>query len=346
MSAKNANNNAENAKNGKAAKSMTEHYTLGHKAVAVAMSTVMLGFGVPVNAPKDAAAKKSTEDSSAKKLESSAATDSSAAKSDSSSSSKASNADSSSAKEAAKAAEKTTADVALSLGNASIKCKGQTIAAPTTKVTVPTKSAFKFTVAADNGYTLTKVTLKVSGKESTLTADANGTYTVAAADVAAGASIKLATEKQVQAQPAASTTPIQDTEAEAPAASEQPAASGDASADNGQQGADASSGQESAEGNAGESGDQQGSEEAASDDDSDAQQSDSQPKSPMLRSCSSLATSLSACWPTPVLQSPVLRRSLRQTPLRLRTTVRVPRSSGTVAMAYSPNGRKAPITAH
>lgn len=82
MSAKNANNNAENAKNGKAAKSMTEHYTLGHKAVAVAMSTVMLGFGVPVNAPKDAyadsdsaaeqqadsdssAAKKSTEDSSA-----------------------------------------------------------------------------------------------------------------------------------------------------------------------------------------------------------------------------------------------------------------------------------------
>lgn len=236
MSAKNANNNAENAKNGKAAKSMTEHYTLGHKAVAVAMSTVMLGFGVPVNAPKDAyadsdsaaeqqadsdssAAKKSTEDSSAKKLESSAATDSSAAKSDSSSSSKASNADSSSAKEAAKAAEKTTADVALSLGNASIKCKGQTIAAPTTKVTVPTKSAFKFTVAADNGYTLTKVTLKVSGKESTLTADANGTYTVAAADVAAGASIKLATEKQVQAQPAASTTPIQDTEAEAPAAS-------------------------------------------------------------------------------------------------------------------------------
>lgn len=293
MSAKNANNNAENAKNGKAAKSMTEHYTLGHKAVAVAMSTVMLGFGVPVNAPKDAyadsdsaaeqqadsdssAAKKSTEDSSAKKLESSAATDSSAAKSDSSSSSKASNADSSSAKEAAKAAEKTTADVALSLGNASIKYKGQTIAAPTTKVTVPTKSAFKFTVAADNGYTLTKVTLKVSGKESTLTADANGTYTVAAADVAAGASIKLATEKQVQAQPAASTTPIQDTEAEAPAASEQPAASGDASADNGQQGADASSGQESAEGNAGESGDQQGSEEAASDDDSDAQQSDSQ----------------------------------------------------------------------
>ena len=54
MSAKNANNNAENAKNGKAAKSMTEHYTLGHKAVAVAMSTVMLGFGVPANAPKDA----------------------------------------------------------------------------------------------------------------------------------------------------------------------------------------------------------------------------------------------------------------------------------------------------
>lgn len=272
MSAKNANNNAENAKNGKAAKNMTEHYTLGHKAVAVAMSTVMLGFGVPVNAPKDAyadsdsaaeqqadsdssAAKKSTEDSSAKKLESSAATDSSAAKSDSSSSSKASNADSSSAKEAAKAAEKTTADVALSLGNASIKYKGQTIAAPTTKVTVPTKSAFKFTVAADNGYTLTKVTL--------------------ASPVTSRVAKKLpATMIPMRSSPIA------------------------------------------------------------------------RPKSPMLRSCSSLATSLSACWPTPVLQSPVPRRSLRQTPLRLRTTVRVPRSSGTVAMAYSPNGRKAPITAH
>lgn len=84
---------------------------------------------------------------------------------------------------------------------------------------MPTKNAFKFTVAADNGYTLTKVTVKVSGKESTLTADGNGVYTVAAADVATGASIKLVTEKQVQAQPAADTTPIEKTETQAPAAS-------------------------------------------------------------------------------------------------------------------------------
>ena len=297
MSAKNANNNAENAKNGKAAKSMTEHYTLGHKAVAVAMSTVMLGFGVPVNAPKDAyadsdaaaeqpadsdsTAKKSTEDSSAKKLESSAATDSSSAKSDSSST-KASSANSSSAKETAKAEQKTTADVALSLGNASIKYKGQTIAAPTTKVTVPTKNAFKFTVAADNGYTLTKVTVKVSGKESTLTADANGVYTVSAADVLTGASVKLVTEKQVQAQPAASTTPIQDTESDGSAAQQpasQPAASDGASAGEGQQDADASNGQEDAADNAGESGDQQSGEGASADDASDADESDSQAES-------------------------------------------------------------------
>ena len=289
MSAKNANNNAENAKNGKAAKSMTEHYTLGHKAVAVAMSTVMLGFGVPVNAPKDAyadtdaaaeqpsdqdsatSAKKSTEDTSAKKTESTKATDSSSASSSSSTATQnnSSKADSSSAKDAAKtdtkAETKTTADVKLSLGNASIKYQGQTIAAPTTKVTVPTKNAFKFTVAADNGYTLTKVTVKVSGKESTLTADGNGIYTVAAADVATGASIKLVTEKQVQAQPAADTTPIENTESQAPAASQPTAdqtASGDSSADAGQSASGDADNQVSAGEGAGESDDQQGSEEA------------------------------------------------------------------------------------
>ncbi len=280
MSAKNANNNAENAKNGKAAKSMTEHYTLGHKAVAVAMSTVMLGFGVPVNAPKDAyadtdaaAEQPSDQDSatSAKKTESTKATDSSSASSSSSTATQnnSSKADSSSAKDAAKtdtkAETKTTADVKLSLGNASIKYQGQTIAAPTTKVTVPTKNAFKFTVAADNGYTLTKVTVKVSGKESTLTADGNGIYTVAAADVATGASIKLVTEKQVQAQPAADTTPIENTESQAPAASQPTAdqtASGDSSADAGQSASGDADNQVSAGEGAGESDDQQGSEEA------------------------------------------------------------------------------------
>ena len=298
MSAKNANNNAENAKNGKAAKSMTEHYTLGHKAVAVAMSTVMLGFGVPVNAPKDAyadsdataeqpadsdaAAKKSTEDATSKKAES-ASTDSSAASSSASSESKsqASNVGSSSAKEAAKAEQKTTADVALSLGNASIKYQGQTIAAPTTKVTVPTKNAFKFTVAPDNGYALTKVTVKVSGKESTLTADANGVYTVSAADVLTGASVKLVTEKQVQAQPAASTTPIQDTEADSSAA-QQPATSDNGAADNEQQSSDESgnvNGQENAGDNASEFSDQQSGEGASGEDAPDADGSDSQVES-------------------------------------------------------------------
>lgn len=135
---------------------------------------------------------------------------------------------------------------------------------------MPTKNAFKFTVAADNGYTLTKVTVKVSGKESTLTADGNGVYTVAAADVATGASIKLVTEKQVQAQPAADTTPIEKTENQAPAAS-QPAAGqaagSDSSADagNNQSASGDAGNQESTAENAdesGESSDQQGSEEA------------------------------------------------------------------------------------
>lgn len=360
MSAKNANNNAENAKNGKAAKSMTEHYTLGHKAVAVAMSTVMLGFGVPVNAPKDAyadsdaaaeqpadsdsTAKKSTEDSSAKKLESSAATDSSSAKSDSSSS-KASSANSSSAKETAKAEQKTTADVALSLGNASIKYKGQTIAAPTTKVTVPTKNAFKFTVAADNGYTLTKVTVKVSGKESTLTADANGTYTVAAADVLAGASVKLVTEKQVQAQPAASTTPIQDTEADN-SADQQPAVSPLHLMAHLQAKASRTlmpptvrrmppitlaspAISRVVKGLPLTMPPMQTSPIA-------------KPKALTLRSCRLWAISSLACFPTLDLPFPVPRLSPRLTPSRLPTTVMVRPNSGMAAMVCSPRGKKAP----
>ncbi len=379
MSAKNANNNAENAKNGKAAKSMTEHYTLGHKAVAVAMSTVMLGFGVPVNAPKDAyadtdaaaeqqadsdsaSAKKSTEDTSAKKAESTKATDSSSASSGSSAAtqSNGSKTDSSSAKDAAKtdtkAETKTTADVKLSLGNASIKYQGQTIAAPTTKVTVPTKNAFKFTVAADNGYTLTKVTVKVSGKESTLTADGNGVYTVAAADVATGASIKLVTEKQVQAQPAADTTPIENTETQAPAAS-QPAAGqaagSDSSADagNNQSASGDAGNQESTAENAdesGESSDQQGSEEAngneASQDEAaaggqseEASESDAA-QLQMLGNefLSTLSDSNSA------ISGPHLLP--RRIPSRLLITVKARLNSGTAVTACSLLGRKAPIT--
>ena len=258
--------------NSKAAKSMTEHYTLGHKAVAVAMSTVMLGFGVPAASPADSyadtdAANEQPADGAAATTAGTseeASTGTAETAKNSGSSSASSKSESSSASAAAKEKEeaaKATASVSLSLGNASIKYQGQTIAAPTSKVTVPTKNDFKFTVSADNGYDLTKVVLKVSGKESTLTANGAGTYTVAAADVAAGASIKLVTQQQAQSAPAATVTPIQDTQATQEA--QQPAASDQAQ----QSGTEESANQGAQEGNADESGadEGQGNEDEAAD---------------------------------------------------------------------------------
>ena len=77
-----------------------------------------------------------------------------------------------------------TADIALTLNNASITYKGQVVAQPAQKVTAPTSDSFQFTVQPDNGCKLSKVTLTVGGTDRELKADANGLYTVDAADVA------------------------------------------------------------------------------------------------------------------------------------------------------------------
>ena len=87
-----------------------------------------------------------------------------------------------------------TADVELVLGNASITYMNQVVSAPAHKVTVPVNDDFKFTVSPDNGYSLTKAVLKVSGKENPISPDEQGVYTVFAADVAAGATVTLETE--------------------------------------------------------------------------------------------------------------------------------------------------------
>ena len=87
-----------------------------------------------------------------------------------------------------------TADVELVLGNASITYMNQVVSAPAHKVTVPVNDDFKFTVSPDNGYSLTKAVLKVSGKENPISPDEQGVYTVFAVDVAAGATVTLETE--------------------------------------------------------------------------------------------------------------------------------------------------------
>lgn len=103
-----------------------------------------------------------------------------------------------------------TADIALTLNNASITYKGQVVAQPAQKVTAPTSDNFEFTVQPDNGYKLSKVTLTVSGTDRELKADANGLYTVDAADVAQSPRITLETEQEKTAEPAKEATPIED----------------------------------------------------------------------------------------------------------------------------------------
>ena len=207
--------------------SMTQRYSLGHKALSVALSVVLMGFGWPAVSPSQVYAGDGVAaDDAAVQVEgaSSAAATSAADKAaDAAASSEASAASSAapaaseqpasttsqqqaapSASEPAQPAgtqqdesakeDADTADVELVLGNASITYMNQVVSAPAHKVTVPVKDDFKFTVSPDNGYSLTKAVLKVSGKENPISPDDQGVYTVSAADVAAGATVTLGTE--------------------------------------------------------------------------------------------------------------------------------------------------------
>ncbi len=237
-----------NNMNGKAAKSMTEHFSLGHKVVAVAMSAVMLGFGWPAVSPassfaegeaaqtqaaaseeatgsSDASA--STEKASqteAQKAESTS-TESSASNADkkddspasskaagdsSSASSDSSSAATDSSSSAASAESKATeADVALSLGNAYITYSKQDISLPATKVTVPIGKNFEFTATANEGYQLVAVYLTVNnGEKHQIDPNQSGVFTVAAADVVAGAAIELETKKLSESTASAQSTVI------------------------------------------------------------------------------------------------------------------------------------------
>ena len=207
--------------------SMTQRYSLGHKALSVALSVVLMGFGWPAVSPSQVyAGDGAAVDDAAAQVEgaSSAAATSAADKAaDTATSSAASVANSAapaaseqpasttsqqqaapSASEPAQPAatqqvesakeDADTADVELVLGNASITYMNQVVSAPAHKVTVPVNDDFKFTVSPDNGYSLTKAVLKVSGKENPISPDDQGVYTVSTADVAAGATVMLETE--------------------------------------------------------------------------------------------------------------------------------------------------------
>lgn len=207
--------------------SMTQRYSLGHKALSVALSVVLMGFGWPAVSPSQVyAGDGAAADDAAAQVEgaSSAAATSTADKAADAAASSAASAASSAAPAASEQPASTTsqqqaapsasvpaqpaatqrdesakedadtADVELVLGNASIAYMNQVVSAPAHKLTVPVNDDFKFTVSPDNGYSLTKAVLKVSGKESPISPDEQGVYTVSAADVAAGATVTLETE--------------------------------------------------------------------------------------------------------------------------------------------------------
>ena len=207
--------------------SMTQRYSLGHKALSVALSVVLMGFGWPAVSPsqvyagdgaavEDAAAQvegasSGAATSSADKAADTAASSAASATSSAAPAASEQPASTTSQQQAAPSASEPaqpaatqqdesakkdadTADVELVLGNASITYMNQVVSAPAHKVTVPVKDDFRFTVSPDNGYSLTKAVLKVSDKESPISSDDQGVYTVSAADVAAGATVTLETE--------------------------------------------------------------------------------------------------------------------------------------------------------
>ena len=229
--------------------SLADRYSVGHKAISVALSVVLLGFGWPAVNPsevyaEDAAVQTQVATSAQAETDAapatSASTDASAAQAatpatqaatdhaqsaapatsteaTTSSANNANNAASNATSNAATQAPAASApaatdaeqpssyDIALALNNASLKTvtanatDAQVVNPPASKLTVPVGKDFKFTVTAANGYKLDKVALTSAGVERALTADANGIYTIAAADLTTGMSLTLATSEDVKA---------------------------------------------------------------------------------------------------------------------------------------------------
>ena len=198
-------------KQGAKVESMADRYSLGHKAIAVAMSVVLMGFGFPAVNPSEIYAE-DAEVQAAEPVDSaneSQAADTGVASDDQADAgAQASDAQTPSeqSEAASGAAEQTQAaeqaqseyDIALELNNASIKKADGTqtlISLPATKVTVPANKDFEFTVVPDNGYELSEVLVNVNGEEAPITSDADGVYTVSSSAIAGGASIALSTTK-------------------------------------------------------------------------------------------------------------------------------------------------------
>lgn len=102
--------------------------------------------------------------------------------------------------EQAAAEAKTKVDVSLSLGSGSITVDGQTIKAPSSKVTVPIGKDFSFTASAGAASTLIAVNLTHGQESTSLSPDSKGVYTVSHDQLVEGVGIELKTEASASEQ--------------------------------------------------------------------------------------------------------------------------------------------------
>jgi pilin isopeptide linkage protein len=157
---------------------------MSHKALAVILTVSMVMSQTP-SGYAYAASKPATSTTT----QSAATTASTTTQSTTSSKSQSTSSSAAATSSAATTSQATTVDVALDLQNAYISVSGQTVAAPTTKVTVPAGKKLTFSAAADSGYEVSSVSMTADGETTKLSANADGTYSIPAASVAAGVGI-------------------------------------------------------------------------------------------------------------------------------------------------------------
>jgi hypothetical protein len=180
---------------------------MSHKALAVILTVSMVmsqtpsGYAYAASKPATSTTTQSAATTTSTTTQSTTTQSTSSSKSQSTSSSAAATSS------AATTSQATTVDVALDLQNAYISVSGQTVAAPTTKVTVPAGKKLTFSAAADSGYEVSSVSMTADGETTKLSANADGTYSIPAASVAAGVGIKVAST-QTSKVAASAATPI------------------------------------------------------------------------------------------------------------------------------------------
>ena len=108
----------------------------------------------------------------------------------------------------ADAAQEGTVDLSLSFDHAYVEVDGQTVSAPATKVSLPAGRDASVVAHADDGYSVSQVTLASGASSSTLAPEADGTYRIAADQLAGGATLSVAATAQQSEQAATSAVPL------------------------------------------------------------------------------------------------------------------------------------------